>query len=254
MPDPSIDQKIETLYGAVDWSRASGCLHVAAIHGPTGSVIALGPDAPRSTADRFVLGFARARARMIVTTGAILRAEPDLEHRYAEDEESEALFGEWRRRVLGEDDPPEVLVLTGTGVLDSAHPALTRAKGILYTSRAGAERLGSAPDGFEVFVGASGGGAVQEAARFATLRAGSGSLLIEAGPTTSRSLYPDVTGESGVDELLLSSFEGELSPGAIGPLFIEAERIERRFGAPVSSVVIEEPSGRWRFERYVSGR
>jgi len=265
MPDQSIAEKIESLYGEVDWAKAAGCLHVAAIHGPSGRVIALGPDAPPSATDRFVLGFARARARVILTTGAIFRAEPDLEHRYADEPASDERFAGWRRGVLGVDTTAELLILTGSGVLDSAHVGLREARGVLYTSRAGAERLGHAPAGFETVVGEGGAGMVQEATRFAMARAAGGSVLIEAGPTTSRSLYlgtsseapeppetPAVPSETGVDELLLSRYEGDLKPAAIGPSFIEEDRLEARFGSPVSSRLIEEPSGRWRFERYVA--
>ena len=66
----SVAERVARLYSSdVDWRSASGRVHVAAIHHASGCALAIGPSAPRSASDRFVLGFARARADVIVTTG-----------------------------------------------------------------------------------------------------------------------------------------------------------------------------------------
>ena len=75
-----VDRRVAALYGEVDWRGARGVLQVAAVADRAWVAIAIGPAAPSSATDRFVLGFARARSDAIVTTGAILRAEPDLVH------------------------------------------------------------------------------------------------------------------------------------------------------------------------------
>ena len=130
-----VEERIARLYGDdVDWCTATGRLHVAAIHAASERVLAIGPAAPPSETDRFVLGLARARADVIVTTGSILRAEPELVHRFAETPQADAAFAAWRRSVLGRADPPRLLVLSASGDLPKAHPAFAASTGASFVA------------------------------------------------------------------------------------------------------------------------
>jgi riboflavin biosynthesis pyrimidine reductase len=254
--DPiALDERIASLYGEVDWGGCAGVIQVAAIASPINRIIALGPAAPRSPTDRFVLGLARARADAILTTGSILRGEPKLVHQYAEDLEEDAALAEWRRRVMGRSDPPALIVLSGSGNFPLDHPALSASKsGFIWTSRAGRDRIrrGDLDYSIEVepeAVTRSGTG-VAAAIEAAKRDLSAQTISIEAGPSTAATLYSeDSTAPFGIDELLLSHFEGELQPPAMGPPFISADVIASYFDAPVSSQRVEESSGSWRFER-----
>ena len=278
-----LSRRIHSLYGEVDWTRAKGVLHVAAVHGRPAVVIALGPSAPASPVDRFVLGLARARADAIVTSGSILRSEPDLVHRYAESDAQQAVFASWRRDVLGRHEPPSLVVLSGSGEFPTDHPALAAARGgFVWTSPEGRDRIGSALHGaLSVEVPDCAEGSLAESVRRALEHAravqGAQTILIEAGPTIAATLYPSATldpvatpraedrpcadlarPEAGrasgdpaqVDELLLSRFEGELDAEAVGPAFVSEERIAERLGPARTTVSVRESSGPWRFERY----
>jgi riboflavin biosynthesis pyrimidine reductase len=259
MNEEELEARISSLYGDVDWTRARGILHVMAILGQGDAVVAMGPAAPRSATDRFVLGLARARAELILTTGAILRSEPNLQHRYAEDEETNESFAHWRRSVLGLVGPPALLVLSRSGDFSADHPALRAARvGMVWTSKAGREWLGPIAGRLSVEAGiAEGSGAVSLAEtvgallRAARARFDAETVLIEAGPTLSDEFYQlSSTGPPRVDELLLSRFEGELASEAIGPSFASSAEIPRLFPEAPTKVRVEEPGGIWRFERY----
>ena len=278
MPEPTeIDQQLARLYGDVDWRGARGVLHVAAIAATSHVVIAIGPHAPSSPTDRFVLGFVRARCDVIVTTGATLRAEPELVHRLSETPEEEAALRSWRERVLGRTEAPMLVVLSRSGDLPVDHPALAAAPGgFVWTSRQGRARMGAKRGPLEV-VAEEGGGSgarsgIAAAIDFALSRAGVETVALEAGPSVSRALYPrGSSGASGrsvslssvpsdspdrpaiegrVDELLLSRFEGELPPDAIGAPFVPEPAIRARFPDAPTEVRVQEPSGGWRFQRY----
>ena len=202
-----------------------------------------------------MLGIARARADAIVTTGSILRAEPELVHAYHEDPDLDAGLAEWRRRTLGRSQPPRLVVLSASGRFPDDHPALGAARaGFVWTTEAGRALLPTRLGPLSVRVPT---GAASASAAIASLleEPGVESVLIEAGPSTAAALYPApstpaAAGGPWIDELLLSRFEGSLAPAAEGPAFVPEETIRARLGSPVSSVRIEEPSGPWRFERY----
>lgn len=256
MQDSTLSERIAGLYGALDWREETGILHVAAVALEPARVIAIGPGAPASPTDRFVLGFARARADAIVTTGAILRAEPELVHCYAEETQANASFARWRERILDKPTAPALVVLSASGDIASDHPALAAAElGMIWTTHEGRARLGK-PRVAGLSIETSG-------KRDESLRANlvaalertrsilnAQTILIEAGPTTSSALYPDSDPGDGIDELLLSHFGGTLEASAIGPAFVTQARIAARFGDPRSARQIDEASGAWRFERY----
>jgi riboflavin biosynthesis pyrimidine reductase len=269
----AIEERARTLFGEVDWSAAGGVIHVVAIAEAPRVVLAIGPHWPASATDRFVLGFVRARSDAIVTTGAILRSEPELVHRFSEDPGEDEALTVWRFRTFGRSRAPELIVLSRSGELPALHPAIRFASGgFVWTSERGRERLGARLGALEVVVADptgmdDSGTEVARALAFARSRRGIETLAVEAGPSTAQMLYPrsddrDVEGDRGgrgnlegaaglgVDELILSRFGGRLDPRAIGPRFIAQEQIDALFSQPLGEVRIEEASGPWRFERY----
>ena len=290
MRDPgleTIEQRLEGLYGPVDWARQEGLLQVVAIGASPRAVIALGPTSPASETDRFVLGVARARADLVLTSGAILRAEPALVHRFSDDPEQERALQRWRRERLGRPRPPGLGILSRSGQIPGDHPALGFASaGFVWTSRSGGARLGRRVGSLEVIdaiegappVGA-GAGVAMRAGHWASSASasqweeglggaiaharssGAGTVLVEAGPTLTRALYPgprraDATENrsaeppASLDELLLSCFEGALDPSALGPAFVSESAVRACFPDPPSERCVAEPSGPWRFRRY----
>lgn len=268
----AIERRLESLYGPVDWSRQEGLLQVVAIAASTRAVIALGPAAPASETDRFVLGVTRARADLVLTSGANLRAEPGLLHRFSDDPGEDGALQRWRRERLGRDRPPGLGVLSRSGRIPADHPALRFASaGFVWTSRSGRARLGRRVGSLEVIdaseEAAVGAGAASRRAEGLAgaiahaLSSGAGTVLLEAGPTLTRALYPvprraDVAEEppaeppASLDELLLSCFEGTLDPSAVGPAFASEAAVRARFPDLPSERRMEESSGSWRFLRY----
>lgn len=225
-------------------AEPSGVLHVAAVGRADDGrrrVIRIGESAPRSETDAFLLRLSRARSDAIVTTGAILRAERDLEHRLDPDLEM------WRVRVLGKSAPPTVVVLTSGEDLDLEHRALASSPALIATGARAAARLASEASrrGIEI-------AGLEEPSLRGVLRElahrGWRDVCVEAGPSTSSALYED---PALVDELVLSTFEEEpLSPALDAGLFVDADRLHAVFGAPVSEVERTEASGRWCFRRF----
>lgn len=209
-----IERRLEALYGTVDWAAAGGLLHVAAVEGARRRVIAIGPHSPPSATDRFVLGAARARSDALVTSGAVLRAEPRLVHRLAETVAEESGLRAWRQHRLGRSRPPQLIVLTREGEIPVDHPALQLAPGgFVWTSAAGRARLGGRVGALDVIAGIpprAGGrkgpgsglrsgrdaavgeaGGLEEALEHALAQPGVETVLVEAGPSLAGSLYPD---------------------------------------------------------------
>ena len=253
MAPDEIDERVAALYGDIDWREASGLLHVAAIHGPSGRILKIGPDAPPSPIDRFALGLARARADVLVTTGRILRSEPDLVHRYSEASEEDEAIAEWRRRAVGRAERPRLLVLSETGRFPIDHPAFGASQGVIWTSAAGAAAMGRPPAGFDVVQAEADRDTARDAiascVRTLAAERTDATVLLEAGPSTSNAFY-EKSGASRVDELLLSRFDGAIAPAAQGPVFVPEYARASLFGAARSRRSIDEASGSWGFERY----
>lgn len=273
----------------VDWRRATGVIHVAAISAPTRRAIAIGPGAPTSANDRRVLGFARARADAIVTSGAILRAEPGLVHRYAEDPDESASWANWRRRVLGRSEPAAVVVVTRSGDVPVAHPVFAgAARVIVWTTAAGRRRLAQTGLSADWGIASADGSAADflgAAIRGLRDDRGAQTIVLETGPRSTQGLYarsPATPSGARVDELLLSVHCGVDCPTVPGPPFAESDGIadslateppdagslagdsfegaERgrdrrsigRGSGPGRATrrIVDEPSGLWLFERY----
>ncbi len=244
-------RRILEIYGDA-LETAGGVLHVAAVwRDPEGRLptLRIEAGAPRSATDRFVLGLARARADAVLTTGRILREEPDLQHRYHEDLAIEAALAEWRRAILGKRHRPTSVVLTSGRDLNFRHSLFAGPSPVWILTppeAAAALRARGLPRG----VTACGVANLTLRRGIETLRErGFATVAVEAGASTSRALY-----EPGwrVDELSLSFFAGaELSTSLRGPAFLSAARLAASLGSPVSLHVEQEPDGRWLFARFL---
>lgn len=223
-------------------------IHVAAgWQAPDGALFSLriGPAAPRSATDAFVLALARARARSILTTGRILRDEPEL--LVVDPSPEGALLASWRRERLGEDGPPRLGVLTRGRELDFDHPVFAGTNALVVTGRAAAGSLSerASARGVEV-IGRETPGLLDA---IALLHArGLAPVLVEAGPSTASVLY-EAAGR--VDELLLSICHAPSLPArAQGARLPDADARARAGLCEVSRVERDEPSGRWTFTRH----
>jgi hypothetical protein len=128
--------------------------------------------------------------------------------------------------------------------LDPAHPAFHGwARPVVFTSREGQARLQDS--GLDVVAT----DAPSARAAIAWLRGeGARCVSIEAGPSTSRPLYDE---PPVVDELLLSLFLGDAPPDpVIGEELLPLSRVQELFADAAAPVDVDEPSGRWRFQRF----
>jgi riboflavin biosynthesis pyrimidine reductase len=241
-----IEARARELFGEL--RRDVGVLHVAAVAREPGGglrVLRIGPRTPASDADRFSLSLARASVDAILTTGQILRDEPEVTHELLEEAED---LRAWRAARLGREGPARSAVLTRGAEIDLDHPLLRGAwRPLILTSPRAAIRLQAeaARRGIEV-VGLE---ALDARAALAELRArGASGIGVEAGPATALALYDAPV---AVDELWLSVFEGPLPPGVAGAPFLDAARLDRIMPCAAPARRIVEPSGPWRFERRV---
>lgn len=233
-----------------DPARAGRVLHVAAVWRDAGGVarvLRIGPHAPRSDHDRFLLALARARAEAIVTTGRILREEPALTHGLLGPPEVRAALAAWRRERLVLGPATWLLVLSSGRDLDPAHPAFAGpTRPLLFVPADAAAGLRERFARTEVRVASVPKPDVRLALAHLR-RLGAKRITLEAGPTTARELYAE---PAGVDELWLATYGGPPPARAgIGEPFVEDARLtavlpER--SAPCERV---ESSGPWRFER-----
>lgn len=240
--DTDIRQALRHLYGRDDFCAEQGVVHVVSTTQVADAyhVLRIGPQSPRSATDQFVLGFSRARADVIITTGQILRDEPEL--RYELPAVDRDAWMHWRRFRHRRCTAPRVLVLTREATLDVLHPTFRSwASALVYTT----------PDVAEAFrrrgVEAIGDEAcsLTHAIDWAR-RDGARTISIEAGPRTARQLYRE---RGLVDELLLSVARLSPDPSAIGAPVFDLATL-RRFGSCLTSMERDEFSGPWTFERW----
>jgi riboflavin biosynthesis pyrimidine reductase len=244
----AIADEVEAVFGD-PLREPPGVLHVTAVwQAARGELVTLriGPHAPASATDLFCLGVARARCDALVTTGRILREEPEVRQQLPPELEA------WRREQRGLETPPASVVLTGRADLDLAHPLLrTAAHAIVLTGHANAARLaqraaraGGAP--VEI-VGRDTPGP-RDTLRFLQQERDLGSVCIEAGPSSSRGLYEEPI---CVDELMLSVFQGDsVASAGQGGVFASLRQLERDF-VERHRCDVDEPSGPWSFRRLV---
>lgn len=239
-----LDARIRRLYDESDLLRP-GVIHVLALadrdDGPR--VIKIGPDSPKSTHDFFALNLARARADAIIVTGKILRDEPQL--RYDLQGDAADALSRWRRDIAHKPAPPRLVVLTSGRHIDFEHPAFSSwAEPWLFTSREAAGDL-TPPQRVNVWGSASPG--IRQAVDWLKAQ-GARTISIEAGASTATELYEPPL---AVDEVMRSVFEGSLDPEHLDRPFLDDELLERHFGAAHTRARLDEPSGPWRFERWL---
>jgi len=204
-------------------------------------VIAVGPRAPQSTTDFFVLNACRARADALLTTAAILRSEPGLVHTlqgpYA------APLARYRAAELHKAEPPLCAILTRSAVLPVAHPVWSDGtRKLVLTTPESAAALRALLGSRAEVVALSG---LDARSAIALLQERGHALVsVEAGPSTTAPLY---RAPGLVDELLLSLYEGPLEGVELGGELPD-QLLEGRECLGESER--EEESGRWRFQRW----
>lgn len=246
---------IRMLYGT-DLPIDAGIIHPTAVWQASGDrylTLKLNSETPRSRYDRFVLNLARARADTLLTTGKILREEPQLSTGLLGDgPECDALLA-WRRDMLGRHHPPTVLVLTsGQGArVDLDHPAFRGwAAPILFTGHAAAEGLFAEALARSIEVVSHEAPSIHEAVAYLQGELDCRTVSVEAGPSTSLALYrPAVE----VDELLLSVYHGAGVPDSVrGPAFLSPADVTAAFGLGSMPYQVDEAGGPWSFHRFAN--
>ena len=243
-----VERSIRALYGARALAT-QGVVHVTAAVRTGGAirVIRIGQGAPKSDTDFFVLNLCRARADAILTTAENLRCEPALRHDLQG--AAGAALARFRRQVLGKEQPPTCAILTRSGDLPLDHAVWSD-----WT-----RKVVLSPRSLDARVAARLGESVrlvcleQLDARTACAwlhSAGAPLISVEAGPTTARTLYGAEGEAGGVDELLLSLYEGA-APAPLGGALPTGLTSGLEL---ISELVHDEPSGRWRFQRWARER
>lgn len=244
-----VSNRLRGLYGE-DPARTRGVLHaVASWRAPDATlrVIRIRPESPQSEPDRFALRAARMRADALVTTGKILRDEPEVQHT----ESDEALL-DWRREYVGRSVAPRSVVLSSGRGLDLEHPLLRSGhEPLIVTGEQAAIDLRRAAESATSPVEVVSRSAPGLRDTLGLLRErGCETILIEAGPTTAIEAYEE---PALVDELLLSVYEApELDDALVGPAFLDSERLAAIFPKQSDPVAVEQPSGRWTFSRWIA--
>lgn len=244
----AIDRLVDEVYG-VDLAAVSPrVLHVTSawLRGDELVTIRINDHAPKSAFDFFVLNLCRTRADAIVTTGQILRDEPEMHHGLQGPGRVPELLEAWRRERLGKTSPPASLVLSSGRDLDLEHPVFRGpGRAIVLTSPEGEERLAERPGRDAVEVVAVDDPGPRRAVEVLRERFGAETVGIEAGPSTAGKLYePPVV----VDELLLSIYRGELDERARGKRFLGVGEVEAKLDRWPTSRPEGEPD--WSFERF----
>lgn len=233
----------------------TGIVHVTAVwDGGAGLLFTLdiNSETPPCHHDFFLLNLCRARADAIVTTGQILRREPELSHALQGPAEVPRALRSWRERYLGKITPPVSLVITSGRGLDFEHPLFTGwTRPLVYTSLEGHWTLESQAMSHGVEVAGveqpSPAGAVELLRR----EFGAATILIEAGPSTSLQLYEP---RLQIDELVLSTFSGHRLPESVqGKPFLDVDHLEKTFPHRTPEVEIAAESGPWTIRRYSRG-
>jgi riboflavin biosynthesis pyrimidine reductase len=230
-----------------------GVLHVAAVWRPPGEdrnvVLRICDRTPRSALDFLLLNLARARSEAIVTTGRILRDEPELTHDLAGSDGVRRALHAWRRETLGLQQPPWLLVLTSGRDIDPEHPALHAwARPLVLCPASSAAEVRRRVGGAGVAVVGHDDPGLRAALDHLQRERGARRISIEAGPSTASTAYAV---PPRVDELLLSAFTaGILPPGLAGGELPRRAELERILGPPRATHTAVESSGPWSFEHY----
>ena len=226
----------------------AGLLHVCAVasrHDGTLGVMRITPDTPTNLTDQFSLEVARARSDVILTSGSILRSEPDLHHALGE------ATSRWRRDILHKNNPPQIIFLSRGKSIPLNHPALRQPGALVATGEA-------APAEFRRELKQRGirhwpipGDSPREFVR-ELLASAATTLTLEVGPSTAAQFY---SGTVQVSELMLSwCRDFELPEALDAGDFASIEQLHRRFGPPRHQSSVEDAVRSWQFSRWVATR
>jgi riboflavin biosynthesis pyrimidine reductase len=156
--------------------------------------------ADASEADRFVMALLRAAADVVLVGSGTLVGSP--QSRWRVDDPYPAAAAELAklRRSLGRPPQPAVAIVTASGAVDPAHPAI-RAGALILTTERGAERLVDRLDDPSRAIVVTEGREVDVRAAVDVLRTrGHRRILSEGGPT----LFGSLVAGGLVDELFLT--------------------------------------------------
>lgn len=205
--------------------------------------------APKSELDFFALNLCRARADAIVVTGKILRDEPTVSHDLQGPGTLPQALADWRRRRLGKEKPPISLVLSSGRDLDLDHPLFHGAtRPVIYTGPEGGERLAEGARARGIGLAAHPEVNLDRAIEL-LLHMGARTISIECGPRTSAALYRSPL---GVDELMLSVYEGQLAEHSRGTVLMSADQLLETMIPTQPPVRCRTQDGTWAFERLLS--
>lgn len=248
-PD-SVAKELHALLGlqGAEFTPPAGVLHVCSAFDAaddTIRAIRIGEGAPGSEHDSFLLRAARAQADAIITTGSILRHEADVTLELGDDAIGRALT-RYRRAGLGKLSPPRSVILSASGDLPEQHPLFAdwTTTSIWTSPERVAEVRARVPGDVDV-IGHDGDVAGAVLAYLAKCDATRVSL--ETGPSAVAPFYE----AQRVTELWCSRYEdvdglGRDSRGGAWPF--DAETLDDWWAGGSERI---EPSGAWRFDRYL---
>ncbi|HKP61701.1 MAG TPA: dihydrofolate reductase family protein [Polyangiales bacterium] len=241
-----IERLAAELYGPSAKLPVQGVLHVvSAFEHADGRlhVINIGPKSPKSSSDFFVLNFWRAHADAVLTTAAVVRAEPRLSHELQG--EHAAALSTYREQRLSKRQPPLCAILSASGELPSHHRIWQdRLRNHVLTAPARAPALQTELGSRARVVGIDD---LDPSRAIEWLYAqGATCVLIEAGPSTAGQLYRSAR---GVDHLMLSRCGAQVAPEAIGGALPNSTQL---FSGLIRRCETErrEESGPWWFSRW----
>jgi riboflavin biosynthesis pyrimidine reductase len=156
--------------------------------------------ADASEADRLVMALLRAAADVVLVGSGTLLGSPQARWRVDDPYPPVAAELAQLRRTLGQPAQPEVAIVSASGAVDPAHPAI-RAGGLVLTTERGAEKLVDRLDDPSRAIPVTGREEVDLVAAVAFLHArGHRRILSEGGPT----LFGSLVAGGLVDELFLT--------------------------------------------------
>ncbi|MEM1245705.1 MAG: hypothetical protein AAGK22_05010 [Acidobacteriota bacterium] len=251
-----VEQWTQRLLGG-SLSEVEGVLQTAAVWRRPGSgelvVLKIDDETPKSASDFLLLQLGRARAEAIVTTGKILRDEPDLDFAlgfaHPELPASRAHLEAWRADACGLASEAKLVVLSSGRDLPLHHPALEGRDVTVLTGALGEERLASASRAFGIEVVAVPASGVLGALAWL---AGQGTrrVTVEAGPSTSSALYGDST---HVAALSLSTLQqADLPESLQGGAFLTGAELHERMQPVREASTVDEQESRWSFQLWRS--
>lgn len=153
-----------------------------------------------SEADGFVMALLRGLADAVVTASGTLAGSPRGTWSPARAHPASGEMLAELRRVRGQPERPELVILTGSGAIDPDHPALAE-RAVVVTTTKGASRLRGRVPGSAELLPIAAAGVIEPSAVIAALHdRGHRLILLEAGPHT----FGTFAAAGVVDELFLT--------------------------------------------------